>query len=263
MKAGTCKKMGKALLIAAGILVVLALGVVLINIALRESTGVPEQNTTPQKPEICFAEIPWGSTSAEIADILENKHSAGVFLQEHSNMKALDDLINPFPQMQDMVFNGGNSVGVVDMKVEGFRIRQAELYCAYGFDNGNVDMRTDYFYGAGCILDVTNNEGVYLRLKERFTQRYGEGEESTQEKTETITFINEKRDGTCEYTMGSYDYTVTQTTWYGGNDTFLTIQWVSSEYSDEELRAECCVSIAYGKTTIQQRLEYLRTALGR
>ena len=60
---------------------------------------------------------------------------------------------------------------------------------------------------------------------------------------------------------GRYEYAVKQITWYGDNNTFVTLQWVSSTNQADSIQNNCGISMLYGKTDAESMLDNLEKAL--
>jgi hypothetical protein len=128
----------------------------------------------------------------------------------------------------------------------------AQLHFAYTIQNNKIDRTTDSLYAALYYFDVVEHEAVYNDLLQKMSALYGNGKESNKTKSGWI--------ASGDYS-GKYEYSVKQITWYGDNNTFVTLQWVSSANQAESVQNSCGISMLYGKTDAKSMLDNLEKAL--
>ena len=207
--------------------------------------------TEPEPAEILFREIPWGTTSKEAEKILEDSEiDAYASIWAESLILYPESLISPYPS--DGVPGGGNVVYAHHLTAGGYPVSIAQLHFAYSIINDSIDRNNDYFYSAVYHLDVVEDEAVYNDLLQKMNTIYGEGEELTGTLSGYL--------ASPDYN-GKYKHTVTRTTWYGANNTFVTLQWIFDDNPAESIQNSCGVSIVYGKTDADLLLKDIEKAL--
>lgn len=211
--------------------------------------GVTEFN----RKEIVFRDIPWGSSSSDVEQKLENSNDA-VYAKiwEKQYIQYPDELLEPY--FVDGIVQGGNILIVSNLTAGGYDISMAQLHFAYSVEEDYVDRNTDIFYAAVYYFDVVDHEAVYNDLRKKMTEIYGEGQETMGTKTGWI--------GSADYT-GEYENTVKRVTWYGANKTFVTLQWIYDDNKAEAIQSHCGVTMVYGKTDAKDMLDNLEKALDR
>ena len=211
---------------------------------------VPE-TSEPLKPEILFREIPWDSTSKEAKQLLKaTTPSASTTIWENAFMLFPEKMLDV--NSVDGVNEAGNILYASDLTAGGYDIRTAQLYFIYTVQNGKINRDSDAFYAALYYFDVANHEAVYNDLWHKMTNIYGEGRERTKTASGWI--------AASDYS-GKYEYDVTRTTWYGDNNTYVTLQWVSAENEADSIQNSCGISMLYGVTDAESRLDDLEKLL--
>ena len=213
---------------------------------------VPE-TTEPEKVEILFRDIPWGTTSKDVKQLLkESNSSASTSIWEKSYVLYPSTMLDIGISSSDGVQEGGNVLYAHNLTAGGYDIQMAQLHFAYTLKNGKIDRATDSLYAALYYFDVVEHEAVYKDLQQKMSDLYGSGKESSKTKSGWI--------AAGDYS-GRYEYTVKQITWYGDNNTFVTLQWVSSTNQADSIQNNCGVSMLYGKTDAKSMLDNLEKAL--
>lgn len=198
--------------------------------------------------EITFRGIEWGSNMAEIEKELE------VYSIDDSMMRRWSVIEEAFDwaHMNDYPC-GWYAFGMPkDLNVGGYDICSIQLFCAWKLsDTGEIlrEKQESEFYAAIYSFAVVDIEATYNDLKEKLSSLYGTPLEST-----------ESREGYYANAGGSGKYieTVRVSEWYGENNTGVRLRSCSSDV--ESLNAEE-ITISYGKTDADQRIERLQTAL--
>ena len=201
--------------------------------------------------EIFFRGLPWGVTSKDAKQMLETANSTiDAYMLKESSIDYPEAVLER--SFLNGINEGGNIIYAEKLTAGGYDIELAKLYFSYTVQDGKINRDTDYFYAALYCFDVVEHEAVYVDLQAKMTGLYGNGMESS--KTESGWMLSG------DYS-GEYEYVVKQTTWYGENNTFVTLQWVSSTNHAEPVQVECGISMAYGKTNAKSMLDSLKQAL--
>lgn len=213
--------------------------------------SVLTETTITKKEEILFRDIPWGTTSKNVKKFLKNKNSSVNF-----SLWEKGYILYPDTMLDSSSFDGLNEGGTViyahKLTAGGYDIQTAQLHFAYKIQAGKIDRNTDSLYAALYYFDVVEHEFVYKDLQQKMIDLYGNGKEICKTKTGLIAGV--------DYS-GKYEYVINQTTWYGDNNTFVTLQWVSSTNQAESVQNGCGVSMLYGKTDADSMLDDLKEAL--
>ena len=213
---------------------------------------IPE-TTEPQKVEILFREIPWGTTSKDAKQLLKSANSSiSVSIWEKSYILYPDTMLYIGISLSEGVQEGGNILYAHNLTAGGYDIQMAQLHFAYTYQDSKIDRNADSLYAALYYFDVIEHEEVYKDLQQKMSDLYGSGKESNQTKSGWI--------AAGDYS-GKYEYAVKQITWYGDNNTFVTLQWISSTNQADSIQNNCGISMLYGKTDAKSMLDNLEKAL--
>ena len=213
---------------------------------------VPE-TTEPEKVEILFRDISWGTTSKDAKQLLKKSNSsASTSIWEMSYILYPSTMLDIGISSSDGVQEGGNVLYAHNLTAGGYDIQMAQLHFAYTLQNGKIDRATDSLYAALYYFDVVEHKAVYKDLQQKMSDLYGSGKESSKTKSGWI--------AAGDYS-GRYEYAVKQITWYGDNNTFVTLQWVSSTNQADSIQNNCGISMLYGKTDAKSMLDNLEKAL--
>lgn len=229
------------------------------------ATGHSWTGTTDTKPKTCsicgisdpgfveilFREIPWGTTSENAAELIKNENvSASIQILEEAFILFPEELLDPYSL--NGINAGGNVLYAYNLTAGGYKVEMAQLHFLYNIKNNLIDRNNDSFYAAAYYLDVVDHEAVYNDLHQKMTDIYGVGKEKTGQQSGVIASL--------DYT-GMYTHTVKRTTWYGANDTFVILQWISDDNQAKPVQDSCGVSIVYGKHNLDSSLLEIEKAL--
>ena len=211
----------------------------------------PSENvSTPplEQNEILFREIPWGTDPNEA-----NKLMGGdLLLSENYYIK---DWACAYDVFSPGVCQGGHAlIGSVD-EVAGYPVFMTTLYFMYP-PEAEIDrsIERSEFYLANYQLDVIDVDAAYDDLKNKLNVLYGVG----QEEINTVTHSQWSVAGSSY--SGRYDTLERCTTWLGGNNTQVVLM-CSSLADDVDVLSGNFLLLTYGKTDIDQRLEFLSNAI--
>ena len=206
-------------------------------------TSTPEP--TP-KTEILFRDIPWGTSSSEALETLQETGSW--YLYENTTIPYRKMMVD-FSALE-AVSNGGNKIASFSLQVGGYNVFSTELYFAYKVKDGKIDRTSDELYGATYSFDVVDHKTVYISLQEKLTELYGVGDESTSRSSGWM-FGGAY--------SGSYKKQIYETTWFGSNGASVTLR--REEMDREELKNYDQVILVYSSSNADDTLDNLQKAL--
>ena len=202
--------------------------------------------------EILFRDIPWGIGIDEVKNALSD---FGLWRDVKGCNNAHWSYKDPNTRsLTENGYQGGckNSNDEEPFEVEGYPC-YILVYCAYGLDdNGKVlrDRKSSEFYMASYNFDTKNidTELAYEDFKEKLSELYGAGEETTSNSEGAILVDND---------TFSFQSTIMLTEWIGANNTavLLRAEW------DTKTNLGISLVIAYGRTDYDSQLTEIENAI--
>lgn len=223
--------------------------------ALREQSSASIEGEVGQTSdsvstdqEIVFRGLFWGIESETAKALMENDtESPFIFVLEEMAIPRLDSIfdLDPSGYVQG---KAGTVIALGGLTAGGYDTLECKMYFNYKVSNSAIDRESDSFYLATYAIDCANTEEVYQGLFDKLSDLYGVGD---QESWENQGFV------VSEDYSGSYAATVTECTWTGANNTFVSLRGTHSENE----HAWVGVWIAYGKSDVEEELQELNLAI--
>lgn len=202
---------------------------------------------------IAFRNIPWGSSQTEVEKVMDEE-GFDIWVQNDYRVRRWDGIeqLQNWNHTDDMPCGWHINAYNHDLIVAGYNVRRIESYCVYGTsENGEISQSKDdaLFYIGVYTFDVIDQEAAYEDLKEKLCSIYGKCEEKTKNG-------NGFHFGTGG--SGEYHYTARIATWNGDDETSVKLYCYTSDYEqDSDIR----VSIYYGKTDMDEYIDFLQAKM--
>ena len=220
--------------------------------AINNITGKSNDFQKAYEKEILYNNFEWGISPENIKSQSKNIN----FISTESSTMWTWDNIDKISAPTSAKPYGHIMTDMTTDSVAGNKVFLTRLFFMYNFSNEKVDYSKDNekLYMAQYSFQVLDIESAYKDLKQKMTDIYGPGIESTDSHNyHSISIIGDSKSG--DYTI--YEH---KTEWHGANNTAVKI--VSRTSSDKELgEYNSGLWITYGKTDVDNDLEVLKKLL--
>jgi hypothetical protein len=199
--------------------------------------------------EILFRDIPWGSNAVLIENEMENfAKGYGSTLDDMYLPYWPDDPFDPFSKSTAHEAGWWIYTYTDALNVAGYPVINVDAYCHYGVKDNCLsrDKNDGEFYQARYVFDVIDIDSAYADLREKLCLLYGDGKETTDTGSGAMYGSNGKVE---------YDKTTKFTTWVGDSGTAVMLCSSTSSLGIEEDSLHNYLTLLYGKTTADYKLE--------